>query len=69
MMQLQKKDQQDIRNILNQIDKHLTQECLFCGQFLIDMVDNDIDVEGDNEFYAAQASMLRVDDEDDWKIE
>jgi len=33
------------------------------------MVDNDIDVEGDNEFYAAQASMLRVDDEDDWKIE
>jgi hypothetical protein len=45
-----------VRRLFNRIDDLLTKECLFCGCILIDMVDNDIVVEGnrgggDYEFY------------------
>jgi len=39
---LQQRDQQEIREILNQIDNILTQECFYCGSLLLDMIDNDV---------------------------
>jgi len=47
--QLQEKDQRVIREKYKEIDDILTRECLFCGGFLIDMIDNDLTIEEDND--------------------
>lgn len=72
---LQQRDQEEIRNTLNQIDDLLTKECFFCGSLLMDMIDNDVftgaSSNKDYEFYSASQDdiiQLASMGEEDWRI-
>lgn len=70
---LQQRDQEEIRNTLNQIDDMLTKECFFCGSLLMDMIDNDVftGASKDYEFYSAtQDDIIQLASlgEEEWRI-
>ena len=73
---LDKGQQETIRQSLAQIDAVLKKECLFCGSFLIDMIDNEIEGGKDSEFaevkskkhYGQAAQNQPPTEGDDWEI-
>jgi hypothetical protein len=46
---LKQADEVKIRAKLKEIDDILTRECFFCGSFLVDMIDNDIEVKDEED--------------------
>lgn len=49
MVMLREKEESQIRAKLEEVDEILTRECFFCGGILIDMIDNDIEVLGEDD--------------------
>lgn len=49
MVMLREKEERQIRDKLKEVDEILTRECFFCGGILIDMIDNDIEVLGEDD--------------------
>lgn len=49
MVMLREKEESQIRSKLEEVDEILTRECFFCGGILIDMIDNDIEVLGEDD--------------------
>lgn len=51
---MRQRDDMVKKKLYREIDDLLTRECFFCGQMLIDMIDNDVEVKvpGENDMFA-----------------